>query len=362
MDLAITRKAMVVGILVFVFTLAWGFFFSTLQLTPTDLLSTAGNLGAANKILTLNFIAFILFFSLAVGTIMVYASKDRKRTAIIISLIPTLIAFAILAFAFKVFMSWILLGVFYAGCIPLVVYTAHVKQQEMRVLPVLRSNFSVSHRWMQILGLGIIVTLAVTALPQQATLYDSFEKSLFSGDIIRSLNVETASADFLIHSQKDTLTKLTESNEYVALAAKQDPEDQQFVSLMQNSLQKVDSPSYRAEVEQEVRNQKNALNTDSVIAQLRDKLPQFKLLKDYYWLIASVLGSILFFAVATLIIQPLSAVAGILMDRFIPGEAEPLPPAQGMPFAPVPEAPAPVPEELQPPMATPEVPKQNGQM
>ena len=341
-DIAISRKAAVVGILIFVFTMAWGFFFTTLELTPDALLSTTGSLGTVGKLLTINFFAFAIFFSLAIATIMVYANKDMKKAAIIISLVPTILAFAILGLIFSNFLAWFLLGIFYLACIPLMVITSHVKQQEMKILPVLRANFSVSHRFMQILGLGVIVALAFSAFPQNAKLYDGFEQSLFSGDIIKSLDVESASADFLIKSQKETLQRLTEAPEYVALAATGNPEDQQFTALMQASIQKVDSPAYRAQVEDEVRSQKRSLKTDDVIAQLKTKLPQFQLLQQYYWLMASFLGAIVFFVAATFVIQPLTALLGVAMDRFIPGEAEALivdepplqPPAQV--FAPTP--------------------------
>lgn len=359
-NIAISRKALVVGILIFVFTMAWGFFFSTLQLTPEALLSTTGSVGTLGKVLSLNFFAFALFFSLAIATIMVYANKDMKRTAIIISIAPTLLAFIILGLVFSTFASWFILGIFYLACIPLMVITSHVKQQEMKILPVLRANFSVSHRFMQILGLGVIVALAFTAFPQSTKLYVDFEQSLFSGDIIKSLDVESASADFLIKSQKDTLTLLTQSPEYLAIAAAGDPEDAQFVSLMQASIQKVDSPAYRAQVEDEVRDQKKSLKTDDVIAQLKTKLPQFQLLQQYYWLVASFLGAIIFFVAATFVIQPLTAVLGVAMDRFIPGEAEalivdeppaqpPLQPMMEMPAAPEPVAmtPAPTPSTFQ---------------
>lgn len=348
-DIAISRKALVVGILIFVFTMAWGFFFSTLELTPDVLLSTTGSLGALGKVLSLSFFAFAIFFSLTVATILVYANKDMKRTAILISIVPTLIAFAILGVALPTFASWFVLGIFYLACIPLMVITSHVKQQEMKILPVLRANFSVSHRFMQILGLGVIVALAFSAFPQNTKLYVGFEQSLFSGDIIKSLDVESASADFLIKSQKDTLTLLSQSPEYQALTTTQDPEDVQFTALMQASMQKVDSPAYRAQVEEEVRDQKRALKTDDVVAQLKTKLPQFQLLQQYYWLVASFLGAIIFFVAATFVIQPLIAILGIGMDRFIPGEAEPLiveePPAQP-PMQPMLETPAPEPVTL----------------
>jgi hypothetical protein len=347
-DIAISRKAAVVGILIFVFTMAWGFFFSTLELTPDALLSTTGSLGTVGKLLTINFFAFAIFFSLAIATIMVYANKDMKKTTIIISIIPSLLAFAILGVVFPNFMAWFLLGIFYLVCVPLVVITSHVKRQEMKILPVLRANFSVSHRFMQILGFGVIVALAFTALPQNAKLYNGFEQSLFSGDIIKSLDVESASADFLIKSQKDTLKRLTEAPEYLAIASTGTPEDLQFTSLMEASIQKVDSPAYRAQVEDEVRSQKRSLKTDDVIAQLKTKLPQFQLLQQYYWLMASFLGAIVFFVAATFVIQPLTALLGVAMDRFIPGEAEALivdePPAQPplQPTMEMPAAPAPV--------------------
>lgn len=366
----ISRKAMVVGFLLFAFTMAWGFFFSTLELTPMNLLSTTGSLGAFNKIITLNFFVFALFFALCLATIATYANKDLKQVAILISLIPSVVAFAILALAFPIFAQWAPMAIFYLATIPVVVITAHVKQQEMKILPVLRSNFSVSHRTMQILGLGVIVTLAFYALPQQDKLYTQFEQSLFSGDLIKSLNVESASADFLIKSQKDTLQRLSDSTEYQAIFNSPDTQDQQFVQLMQTSLQRVDSPAYRSEVEEEVRTQKRSLKTDDVIAQLKTKLPQFQLLQQNYWIIASFLGAIIFFVAATFIIQPLTALLGVAMDKFIPGEAEPLmveePPAQP-PYGGVMETTTETPtiptsSSFSPPMGSPEVPRQNGNM
>lgn len=314
------RKTLVIGTGIFILTLGWAFFLNQLGITPDMLLSSVGNLQSIGFVLSVNFAAFAILFSLTLGIITASADKDDRARVYVAAIVPSILACAISALLFSRFAQWYPLALFYFGAIPLMIETARMKRLELKNFVVFRSSFSGAQRGLQIMGIGILVTLALVALPQSQTLYGQFEDSLFQGKVIQQLDVQKITADFLITTQRNTLIQITESGSFTKLREKTDTDVTGFVSLMDQTLVNVNSQEYRDKINQQVKEEQKTIDTSAILSQIEKTVPGYATLKQYYWVIAAFLGSIIFFLMATFVIQPLSAVFGTLMFMFIPAE------------------------------------------
>ncbi|MEK6970847.1 MAG: hypothetical protein AABW68_04115 [archaeon] len=315
-----SRKTIIIGAAVFILTLVWAFFLDQLAITPDSLLFSVGDLQSIGLFATVNFALFALFFSATLALITASADKDDRARVYVSTIVPSILACAVGALLFGKFAQWYPLALFYFGAIPLMLETSRMKRLELKNFVAFRSSFSGAQRGLQILGIGILVTLAIVALPQSQGLYGQFENSLFQGKVIQQLDVQKITADFLITTQRSTLIQVTESEPFTKLRTKTDPEVMGFVSLMDTTLDTVNSQGYRDKVIQQVKDEQMNIDTSSILSQVEKSVPGYSTLKNYYWVVAALLGSILFFAMATFVLQPLSAVFGTLFYLYIPAE------------------------------------------
>ncbi|MDP2666717.1 MAG: hypothetical protein Q8P05_04455 [Candidatus Diapherotrites archaeon] len=339
------HKPLIIGALVFLTTLAWAFFLNELRLTPDQLLTAIGNVDALSVLISGTFVLFAVFFSLTIGLFTAYSDKDERGRVYIATLIPTILALAIAAVVWGNFAQWYPLSLFYLGSIPLMLETTRIKRMELKNFPVFRSSFNGAQRGLQILGVGVLVTLALFAAPQGDALYHDFEASLFGGRILSQLDVDQVTADFLIQSQRNTLTQITTSVDFQNLRGSSDPDAQSFVQLIDLTLASLDDPSYRAAILAQVREQQSQLDPQAIVAQVQDKVPGFTFVRENYWVFAALLGSLLYFLAATFIIQPMATVFGTIASNYIPKETYiPTSPIAGWEQDVRQDAPEPVPE------------------
>ena len=196
--------------------------------------------------------------------------------------------------------------------------TARLKRLELKNFAVVRSSYSGAQRGLQVLGIGILVTLAVSALPQSATLYSGFEESLFAGKVVQQLDVQKITADFLISTQRNTLVQVSESETFQALRLNTSPDVVSFVALIDATLDNVQSAAYREKIIAQIAHQQTTLDTQTLINQIQNRVPGYSALRDYYWAIAAFLGSLTFFLTAMFVLQPLSAVFGSVIYTLVP--------------------------------------------
>jgi len=315
-----TRKTLVIGTGMFILTLLWAYFLHQMEITPEILLLNVGNLQSIGFILSVNFALFAIFFSATLALITASADKDDRARIYVATLIPSILACAVSALLFGKFAQWYPLALFYFGAIPLMLETSRMKRLELKNFIVFRSSFSGAQRGLQMMGIGVLVTLAIVALPQSNGLFSQFENSLFQGKVIQQLDVQKITADFLITTQRNTLIQVTESQSFSKLRSKTDPDVTGFVTLMDQTLDTVNSQEYRNKINQQVKEEQKTIDTSSILGQIEKTVPGYSTLKQNYWIIAAFLGSIFFFIMATFVIQPLSAVFGTLLFQFIPSE------------------------------------------
>ncbi len=321
------NKAIAVGASIFILTLGWAFFLDQLRVTPDFLLASIGSVQVLGIFLSVSFAGFAILFAATLGLITAFSDKDDRTRVYIATIVPSLLASAVSAIIFANFAQWYPLALFYFGCIPLMLETARLKRLELKNFAVVRSSFSGAQRGLQVLGIGVLVTLAVTALPQSSQLYSGFEESLFAGKVVQQLDVEKITADFLISTQKNTLTQVSESESFIKLRTLNDTDAKAFVELVDATLANVQTAAYRESVIKQIATHQGNLDSQTLVAQIQNRVPGYGALRDYYWALAAFLGSLVFFLVAMLVLQPLSAVFGSVIYTFLPdGYATPASP------------------------------------
>ena len=318
MELDSKNKAIAVGASIFILTLGWTFFLDQMKITPDFLLVSIGNIQVLGLFLSVSFAGFAILFSATMGLITAFADKDDRTRVYIATIIPSLLACAVAAILFSNFAQWYPLALFYFGCIPLILETARLKRLELKNFPVIRSSYSSAKRGLQVLGVGILVTLAVTALPQSSALYSGFEESLFAGKVVQQLDVQKIAADFLINTQRNTLTQIIAAESFQKLRTLNDPDAQTFVALVDATLANVQSAAYRERIIQQVVTQQENLDTQALLTQIQSRVPGYGALREYYWALAAFLGSLVFFLVSMFVLQPLSAVFGSVIYTVLP--------------------------------------------
>lgn len=315
------NKSVVVGAAIFILTIGWAYFLDQMRVTPDFLLLSIGSVQIFGMFLTVAFAGFVVLFTSTIGLITAYADKDDRTKVYLSTIIPSLLASAVCAILFSNFAQWYPLALFYFGSIPLMIESARLKRLELKNFAVFRSNYAGAQRGLQIIGIGILVTLAVTSFPQTATLYSGFESALFQGKVVQQLDVQEITADFLIATQKNTLNQVIESEAYEKLRTNTDPDVVSFVTLIDATFANVQTPSYRAQIVNQVITQQERLDTQALLSQIQSRVPGYSALRDYYWALASFLGSLVFFLAAMIVLQPLSAVFGSVIYTLLPDES-----------------------------------------
>lgn len=318
MRMQLERKPVIIGIVLFIFTLVWAYFLSQTGVTPDILLHNIADVHALSGLISFPLIAMGVFLALTLGIITAYADKDERTRVYVATIVPTILATGLSALLFPVFASWYPIALFYFGAIPFMLETARIKRLELVNFATLRSSYSSAHRGLQIVGVGILVTLAIVAVPQSAALYGTFQESLFGGKVIQQLNIQKISADFLINTQKDTLTQVTESGAFTKLREKTDPDVQTYVTLLDQTVQNVSSQEYRDKINEQLKDQENQIDAATLSEQIQKSVPGYEGLKQNFWLLAAFVGTLLFFLLSIFVMQPLAAVFGTAAYTIIP--------------------------------------------
>ncbi|MEK6903009.1 MAG: hypothetical protein AABX02_05500 [archaeon] len=312
------RKSVIVGVSLFLFTLAWGYFLGQTGVTPDSLLHAIADVRALSGLLSIPLAATGFFLALSLGIITAYADRDERTRVYVTTIVPTIVACGISALLFPTFAAWYPLALFFFGAIPFMLETARIKRLELVNFPIVRSSYSGAHRGLQIVGVGILVTLALVAAPQSAALYTTFQDSLFGGKVLQQLDIQKISGDFMITTQRDTLTQVTESAAFSKLRDKEDADVVSFVTLMDQTLVNVSSQEYKDKINQQIEDQANQIDPSTLASQIQKTVPGYEGLKQNFWLLAAFVGTLFFFLFSTFFIQPLAAILDRLRIRLFP--------------------------------------------
>ncbi|MBI4043407.1 MAG: hypothetical protein HY393_01210 [Candidatus Diapherotrites archaeon] len=309
------------GIALALSTLLWTAFLSLSGFSFVQLIQF-NELGNVFKVFSsMAFWGFVATLPVSYAIAALMARHLQISQAYALAVLGSVIGLGLAWIAFPSLRGFSLAGVFYVLSMLATVYLTHMRIPELKKWVILRSSSAGIKGGLQVLGVGVFIALAGTALTVNVDLVQEIQDLAFKGSI-GNIQLEEVAADLFIGTQKDQLAQLTSFPTYQALLSKQDPEVQAFVLTMDQIQQNIDSPAYKASVVSQLQANKALANTQSNVEQLVNQLPLIQTLGKYYWILVSFIGISIYFLFASLLFRPLGVGYAVLLGKLLAG-AEP---------------------------------------
>ena len=309
-----------IAITVFLSILLWGFFLGMSGL-DFSLLLTFDFSEIMGKLLSLEFILFLLAFPLTFALVVAFCRVYERTTVLAGSAIGTVLGITAAAVAFPVVMSYWGVMVFYIISIPVMISFSYVKFLELKKLVFVRTLNSSIARAVLIIAAGLFLMTAFTMLSEKDKYVEEFENSLFEniiGGEGMGIDVDLVEAptDALIGAQKTTVSQIMDTPQYENLS---DPE---FKLMMDGFSTQLNSIEYRERVkeqlEQELANEQTLFEGGVDLKEmLREKVPLWTFIEEYLWIWVALILMSLFSLIGNVTARPLGMLYGFVLEKII---------------------------------------------
>jgi len=305
------RKDMfIIALGVFFSILLAAFFLSASTLAWGDFLSLNFDL-LKEKVLSLNFILFLFFFSLSLGFACFSALKGEFRSGVLNVLIGAIPALLISYFTLPLLQDYFLLFAFYLLGLVALVFTTSVKFTEIKKFPLIRSFYSGIGTFTMILAIGFFVFGAIEIYPEQEAYLLQMEESLASG--ITGSDMQGQIVQASLRTQYQLLWNILNSPQYAAMAQVQDEKVQEFNVYYMGTIaglnEAIDNPEKFMD-ESGITLGQESLDTHDLLAQ---SIPGYDLITEYFYIIYPLGLFTLIIAVGNIIFRILGTALGFLV-------------------------------------------------
>lgn len=315
-------KEIIGGVLLFLSMLAWGFFLNATGISLETLLGLNGFSKMVSGFLNLNFLLFIVFFPLTIALASSFTQVFERKT-IYIQAVSSFAVFGIISLLlFPTLSQFWPVGLAFIIALIIAVESSFVKFQELKTLHFLRAASSAVGQVNTFVAIALFIFTAMFVLPNQEKIVLELEgkaiSSVMSGDFTQGLS-ETAST-FFIEGQKQSLQTIISSQQFLALAQKDDPEDIAFVQAASAVFEEVQSPQYEQEVKEKFEESASASLDQEKFMESFNKAKQnispLVFFEKFFWLFAGLIVSSIYLFVGNIAFKPLGAVYGFLAGLF----------------------------------------------
>ena len=279
-------------------------------------LSTAGQ--SIGKILSIEFILFLVSFPLAYAVAIVMCRFLNKTDARLAAVTGTLAGGILSLVLFEIISSYILICAFYFFSMIVITESAHTMFKETKSLIYVRVIANAAGKALLLLGMGIFLVSVLTIFDNQQMYVDNFEEAVVSMiSENEGLNYSDMGADLIIESQKQTLDLIIDTPMYTAIENKQDTEVRDYVSFISALRISMNTPQYKELLKQKMEEQDTGTEdiTKNAFNMVKKQLPMLIIIEDYFWFIGSFLAASLFFLVGNLIFRPLAVIYGTIFGK-----------------------------------------------
>jgi len=274
----------------------------------------------AAKILSLNFLLFLILLPLPIAIMAGFAKRSDKTVLILISLIASMPAIII---AMALFPNMQTLWIPIAACIvsiPLAIETSFIKYSELKSWVTMRTMLAAMGRTIMLISIGLIVLSAVIILPNQEQYVDKFEDfiedftSNFTGDKTQN-NISGQAAKQVIEAQKELVNQVLETPSFVKLKEKDDIDVMAFVLQAEATKSFINGPEYRAEMERRFQDAtRTVIQEMDIIGTMKKEFPLFQTFEDLLWIMQALTIIAFFSMAATIICKPAAIVYGMITE------------------------------------------------
>ncbi|VVB75742.1 Uncharacterised protein [uncultured archaeon] len=289
------------------------YFFSITGITIEQFL-TINTIPLLKEIITINFAAFLLSASFAMGFILAIGKKYLFKYAMVFALVGALIGIAGSLLLFPQLIDFFAPMAILLLAIPISLKNLSAREKELKYMAVLRSGAGATGRIVSIVCAGFFIYLLFFTLTNTQKYQDDFIPQLLSYTIgngpILSDQFNESLAGAMSTQQQQTITQIQSLDSVKNLAAKGDPDGLALVSQLDATKTYVTSQSFKDQVIQSLKNQKVDLG-EGILKQL----PMLSLFAKYAWILYPIAALILTLFIGNLVVRNLGAGIYFLIRR-----------------------------------------------
>jgi len=306
----IRKDLFIIALGMFFSILLAAFFLSTSGLAWADFLSLNFDL-LKEKVLSLNFVLFLLFFSLSLGFACFSALRGEFKSAILNIFVGAVPALLISYFTIPLLQDYLLLFLFYPLGLAALIFTTSVKATEIKKFPVIRSFYSGIGTFTLILAIGFFAFGVIEIFPEQEIYIQAMEESLASGVTGNDLQAQVVQAN--LRTQYQLLWTVLNSPQYQAMNSVDEEKVQEFnvyyMGLIAGLNEAIDNPK-------EFMNQagmefgQETLDTHDLLTQ---SIPGYDFVTEYFFIIYPLGLFTLIIAVGNIVFRIFGTAFGFLL-------------------------------------------------
>ncbi len=303
--------------------LLWAYFLNAAGIAVNDFFTFKLHI-LLDKIISVNFLLFIIAFPLTGAIITALAKKMRKINLMLFSLLSALVALSAAMLLFPPLQGFWILFLFYIIAIPLRIETAYIKYAELERFVSMRTFLATAGRGALVIGIGLFVLSSVTILADQEAYVGKFEatfiENIFRGFTTGKSQQQLAGSlvDTLVESQLQTVNAILENPLFSKLREKNDPDVIAFVAASEAAKEEIQSSEYRQQLVSQFSAGSSPLAEQiNIVEMLKRQLPFIETLERFLWLLHAFILASAFFLLANVVFKPLAVAYGMPIEKIL---------------------------------------------
>lgn len=316
-DIKANAKKIVLWSILLGLSIALGaYFFETSNFSFKIALDPSNFESTINMVLSQQFILFILALPIPFAMITAICRHFDKKTVRLISIAGFTIGFAAALIFFQKTAQLPLLYFAFLISLLVVIEAADFALLETKKFALQRAAAKSIGKGFFVMTIGLFIYSAVGALYNQDEYLNNFEEKIVTtvmGD--NEIPFQEMGTKLLTESSKQTIDAITKTNEYRALAKKDDIEVKNFITLVKGMRNYLDSKEYLAEIKKDTSVSKIDLKKQ-IFGLARQKIPSFSLFEEYFWLVAAFVFTS-FFMLGRYLAMPLAMIYATIFGKIL---------------------------------------------
>jgi len=281
------------------------YFFSVTGITLEQFL-TINTIPLLKEVLTINFAAFLLSASFAIGFILAIGKKYLFKYAMMFALIGALIGISGALILFPQLVDFFIPMAILLLAIPISLKNLQAREKELKYMAIARSGAGAAGRIVSIVCIGFFLYLIFFTLANTQKYEDDFAPELLTYTIgngpVLSDQFNLSLANAMAIQQQQTIEQIQGLDSMKNLIAKGDSDGLALASQLGATKTYVTSQEFKNKIVETLKSQKVDLG-EGVLKQL----PMLQLFSKYAWLLYPIAALILTMFIGNIVIRNLGA-------------------------------------------------------
>ncbi|MEI7961403.1 MAG: hypothetical protein WCI04_03630 [archaeon] len=314
LDLASNIPGLLFAAIIAIAIIISAYFFSNTSITSAKLTSI-NFIPLINDFISINFILFIIFASIAIAAILLIGKKSVFKYALIFSTAGYITGIAISLALLPIF-DFVVPLVAVAIAIPLGIRYLAKREEEVKYLKEIRSGASGTGRIITVMCVVFALFLLANSFMQKEKITEGFVDEILSmtiGDNVKLGDSFTTQLAGVISTQQgQTVDLILETQELANLNSKNDPDAARLTQKLVDLKTSADSNAYKDQLVKGL----NSQNLD-IGKELIGKFPIINSLAEFGWLMGPLSALVIMLFIGGVIIKPLTEIIYFILAKFV---------------------------------------------